>query len=362
MGIYRQRKSKFYWMSKTIDGIPYRKSTETNSKMEARAVFERWATELKTSLLPKPKAAVVAVNAPVSAVRFSDLAEKYKEWITGRQKGVEKRYSVIKILFERFGNKELSRISINDIEQLQTDMLKTNHAISYINKLTSVLKAIYTKAADWEMITESDLLRIRKVKQLKGEVARLRYLSEEEIVTLLSNCDVRLRAIVATALNTGMRRSELFGLTWDRVDLRNGVILLDKTKNGERREIPINETLRQTLNSIVRRIDIPYVFFNPDTLKKYSDSGIKRSFQTALRKSNIRDFTFHDLRHTFASRLVMAGADIASVQKLLGHKSIKMTLRYAHLSNVHLKTAVAVLDKKIHTFFIPDEKKENMKT
>ena len=103
--------------------------------------------------------------------------------------------------------------------------------------------------------------------------------------------------------------------------------LVGITKNGDRREIPINETLRNTLKGITRRLDVPYVFFDTKTGKPYKD--IKRSFKTAVRRAKIHDFKFHDTRHTFASHLVMAGVDLTTIKELLGHKTLTMTLRYA---------------------------------
>ena len=101
---------------------------------------------------------------------------------------------------------------------------------------------------------------------------------------------------------------------WDRhVDLKHGFILLDNTKNGERREIPINQTLKALFQSLTRRIEVPYVFYDPATGKHYKD--MKKSFTTACRKAGIRDFHFHDLRHTFASQLVMAGVDLTTVKR-----------------------------------------------
>ncbi len=119
-------------------------------------------------------------------------------------------------------------------------------------------------------------------------------------------------------------------MKWENVDLKHGFILLDKTKNGERREIPINDTLRSTLEGLPRRLDGGYVFYDPSTGSPYGD--IKNSFKGACKRAGIRDFHFHDLRHTFASHLVMAGIDIATVRELLGHKTLTMTLRYAHLA------------------------------
>ena len=113
-------------------------------------------------------------------------------------------------------------------------------------------------------------------------------------------------------------------------------------KNGERREVPINETLRATFSGIVRRIDLPYVFYNPGTDEPYT--MVTRSFASALKKAKITDFKFHDLRHTFASHLAMAGVELITIKELLGHKDITMTLRYAHLAPAQKKRAVNILD------------------
>ncbi len=139
-----------------------------------------------------------------------------------------------------------------------------------------------------------------------------------------------------------MRKTEILTLTWDNVDLKHGFILLNVTKNDERREIPINETLRQVLLNLPRRLDVPYLFFDAVSGKRYLD--VKRLFNTACRRAKIKDFRFHDLRHTFSSHLVMAGVDIMTVKDLLGHKSLNMTLRYAHLAPAHKVKALEMLD------------------
>lgn len=232
------------------------------------------------------------------------------------------------------------------IEQLQTDNISRGLKNARNNKTLNVLKHMFTKAVDWEMVEPEVLKRIRKVKLLP-ENKRLRYLSKQECQDLIKSCDPHLKPIVITALNTGMRKSEILNLQWVKnVDLKHNFILLERTKNGGRKEIPINDTLRNTLRDIPRRLDVPYVFFDSKTGKPYQD--VKRSFATALRRAKIQDFHFHDLRHTFASRLVMAGIDITTVKALLGHKDIKMTLRYAHLAPSHMVNAVNVLDSTIN--------------
>src|SRR5665647_1140084 len=105
------------------------------------------------------------------------------------------------------------------------------------------------------MLPEDKAKRLRQVKTLKEDNHRLRYLSFDECTKLINSCDKHLKPIVIFALNTGCRRGEILGLTWDRVDLQHGLVLLDKTKNGKRREIPINATVQKTLKGIVRRLD-----------------------------------------------------------------------------------------------------------
>jgi len=185
----------------------------------------------------------------------------------------------------------------------------------------------------------------------------LRYLSKEECQALVNACDKQLKhlkPIVVMALNTGMRKGEILNLKWDNVDITHGFILLDHTKNGERREIPINATLKQTLEELYkgttkrpRRIDVPYVFYDYTEGKPYLN--VQRSFVTACKNAKIRDFRFHDLRHTFASQLVMAGIDLTTIRELLGHKTLTMTLRYAHLAPSHKVKAVDILDQTLTT-------------
>jgi integrase len=197
-----------------------------------------------------------------------------------------------------------------------------------------------------EMVEADVLKRIRKVKLLR-EDRRLRYLeSKEQCQALIDSCDSHLRPIVIMALNTGLRKGNVLNLKWSNIDLKNGFILVDMTKNGERLEIPINETLRQTLQNLPRRLDNGYLFYGPKTDKPYPD--VKRSFSSACRKAGITNFHFHDLRHTFASHLIMAGIDLTTVKELLGHKDIKMTLRYAHLAPSHKVRAVEILDSTIN--------------
>ena len=147
---------------------------------------------------------------------------------------------------------------------------------------------------------------------------------------------------------------EALGLKWP--DIRNGFSYLTETKTDMPRQIPLNETLKRIFSAIPRNVNSDYVFCSGDG-KPFKD--VSRSFNTALKKAGIKDFHFHDLRHTFASWLVMRGASLKEVQELLGHRDIEMTMRYAHLSEDSKKKAMELLDSR------PDkgvEKKSSPKT
>ncbi|MCH8208651.1 MAG: site-specific integrase [Nitrospinae bacterium] len=275
---------------------------------------------------------------------FNELAEIYKEWAK-RQKAFKSKSCIIKMLVEEFGNCPLRRFTTLLIEEFQSKLMVEGKANATVNRRLACLKHMFTKATEWEMVEEEVNKRIKRVKLLPENNKRLRYLSREEVQDLIDACKPHLKPIVVTALNTGMRKEEILSLEWDKhIDLNHGFILLDKTKNGDRREIPINQTLRKTLQGIVRRLDSPYVFTDKEGNRF---QNCKRSFYSAIKKAGIKDFRFHDCRHTFASQLIMAGVDITTVKELLGHKTLTMTLRYAHLAPSHKVSAVELLDENV---------------
>ena len=319
------------------NGIRVYESTKTKNRKLAEEMYLNRRAEIIAGIEP-----VRRFESDI--ITFSELADKYLEFTSGRLKSHDRLKSFINTLNKYFSKKNLTDFTVLDVENMQSDIIGRKLSTAYANRLTAILKRMFKKATEWELIDESVLKRISSVKLLRGENKRLRYLSDDEIERLINPCSKELRPIVITALNTGMRKSEILHLTWDRVDLKNRLILLDKTKNGERREVPINNTLFQTLSGLTRHLKCGYIFYNPDTLKPYYD--LKKSFGKALKKAHILDFRFHDLRHTFASRLVMKGVDLTTVKELLGHKSITMTLRYSHLASAHIQNAVKALDNK----------------
>ena len=193
-----------------------------------------------------------------------------------------------------------------------------------INKELACLKCMLNKAIDWDKL---DVNPVRRVKQLKEENRRLRYLEKEEIAKLLASCPPKLKSIVVLALQTGMRKSEIQNLKWRDIDFKQGHICLLDQKNGERSYVPLNEPAKYALMRVRKHPSSPYVFCKPNG----ETYNLRKSFETTLKKSGILNFRFHDLRHTTASHLAMSGVDLNTIREIMRHKTMSMTLRYAHL-------------------------------
>jgi len=345
-GIYRRGKT--YWISYAgLDGRVIRESARSDKFKEAEALLTKRRQSVRDGKLPEVKR--------IGNHSFGELTEEYLKWAE-RQRGYRQKRLVVNQLKDRFCQYPLRRIDTRTLEGYQSEKLQAGKKPATVNRHIATLKHMIHKAVDWDMVEEETLKRVRKAKLLEENNRRLRFLSHEEAQALINACDDHLKPVVIMALNTGARKEEILGLKWDNVDLKHGFILLDQTKNGERREVPINQTLRGTLGRIVRRVDVPYVFYDAKTGKRYSN--LRRSFESACKRAKIRDFRFHDLRHSFASQLVMAGVDITTVKELLGHKTLTMTLRYAHLAPSHKVKAVEILDRSLTSALQKMHKKE----
>lgn len=243
------------------------------------------------------------------------------------------------------GNPPIHTIGVKQLEQYRDIRRQEKAAPATINRELSTIKHAMTKAVAWKLIRKEQREELRGVQKDKEPPGRLRYLvNKEEEDRLLRGCRGPFKALVIVALHTGMRRGELLRLTWEDVDLEQGYIHINETKSGERRTIPMNETVWSLMARLRSRQDIPWVFHSEEG-QPYRDTH--KIFLWVCKRAKITDFRFHDLRHTFASRLVMNGYPLATVSQLLGHKSIFMTMRYAHLSPEHRMGAVRSLDKNL---------------
>lgn len=287
-------------------------------------------------------------------IRFDNFAKEYLEVYAKPNKKSWRRDRIsIDNLTTFFGNRHLHEIGPIDIEKYKRSRIG-KVTKSTINRELACLKTIFNKAIEWGKAYNNP---VRKIKFFPENNRRLRYLTKEEIKTLYDACCDHLKPIIMVAITTGMRKSEILNLKWEDVDFHQRIIYLIDTKNNEKREIPMNDAAFDTLLKVKKHSNSPYIFCNNDG-KPYTD--IKKGFYAALRRSGIKNFRFHDLRHTFASHLAMAGVDLHTIKELLGHKDIKMTQRYAHLSPDHKRSAVNTLCNKVDTIWTPSKKEKKL--
>jgi len=267
-------------------------------------------------------------------IRFKDFVERYYLKHAGRERRLLSR---LKQVGREFDDKIMQEISA---WQIQKYVAKRKEEVrpSSVNRETALLKTIFSRAIQWNVCKENPA---KQIKLFKEENVRVRYLLDEEIWRLIDACDPAIRPIVTFAIFTGIRRGNLLSLTWDHVDLDRGIVTLEKTKSKKRLDIPLNEPARSVLRDIPWREGRVFRGRDGGPLK---ESGIRKRFARALKKSGIVDMTFHSLRHVFASALVMKGVDLNVVRELLGHSDMKMTLRYAFLAPSVKTAAVSVLD------------------
>ncbi len=224
-------------------------------------------------------------------------------------------------------------------------VLRRNEGVkpATINKELAMLsKAFNLAVKEWEWLKDNPVSRVPKEKENNE---RDRWLTEDEERRLLKNSFQWLKEIIVFALNTGLRQDELLSLEWSRVNLSRKTILIQKTKNGKPKTLPLNKIALGVLEqrSKVKSIKNDFVFFNRNG-KKINPNNLRTCFYIALKKSRIEDFRFHDLRHTFATRLTQRGVDIYKIAKLLGHRDIKMTQRYSHHCPESLRDGVELLE------------------
>lgn len=326
-----------YYIDYAFEGGRFRENVG-NSKATAEIILAK----IKSNIAEGKHLDVVKKEK----IKFEVFAQEYLD-VHSKQhkKSWETDLHIIKILNRFFKGKCLSEITTKDIEQFK--LARSNEKVAKrtisnatVNRELDTLSGIFNKAVAWGRLKASPM---KSVKALKVPQGRLRFLEEEQIVNLLSNCTGNLKAIVTLALFTGMRRGEIFGLKWYDIDSKRNIITLLDTKNGDKREVPMNEQVQNALINLKKHPKCEYIFCDENGVPVHD---IRKSYSTALKKSGITNFRFHDLRHTFASQLVMSGIDLNTVRELLGHRDLTMTLRYSHLSCNHRQKAVDTLAER----------------
>ncbi|OGT38471.1 MAG: hypothetical protein A3F11_05035 [Gammaproteobacteria bacterium RIFCSPHIGHO2_12_FULL_37_14] len=304
------------------------------------------------------------------------LDDHYKPWVTEHRRVGHQTLAQLKRCFgDLFGDKPLTEITPVLVDQWRTQRLKKGSKAETANRDIAILKAALSKAVLWGLLTKNPL---NKLKMLKTDRSiKVRFLSTEEEKRLRDAAVLRenkvkaerehanqwrsergydlfpdmkqltfvdhMRPMILLSINTGLRRGEVFSLRWENIDLERATLTIEgaDAKSGKTRHVPLNTEALHVLKIWKKQTgNVGLVFANRDGQRF---DNIKKAWLGILRAAKIENFRWHDLRHHFASRLVMAGVDLNTVRELLGHTDMSMTLRYAHLAPEHKANAVEKL-------------------
>lgn len=331
------KRGKVWWMSFTYHGTRIRRSTSTSDKRLAEAILAKVKTQIvEGEFFDKLEE---------RERKFREMMERYlkEQSVLKAPKSRVRDVSALKHLLPVFGEKLLAEITPKSLAAYKTQRRIEGAAPATTNKeLQLVRHAFNLTIREWEWCRNNPMHKV-SMEPVHNQVDR--WLTADEETRLLNASPVWLREIIIFALNTGMRQGEILALKWQDVDFCRGTLVVMKSKNRERRTVPLNNIVFELLAA--KRAACG----GKDGLVFLTGLGnplqaryLVRAFTKARDRADIPDFRFHDLRHTFATRLVQKGVDLYKVQRLLGHKTGLMTQRYAHHSPESLRDGVKVLE------------------
>jgi integrase len=333
-GVFERPKgSKIYWIRYRDDRAHDRIEKVGPSLREAVALREAYLTDIRRG----------DYDARLRTARPRSLADTIAQYLKDalpRSRDGQKLRQFATLWTARLGDYDLDQIEQRHVEAFRSQRLNEGVTPATVNRAVTFLKRVFSVAVSWKWARANPLTSVRKLVENN---ARVRWLTFDEQARLKEAMPARWWPYVVIALGTGLRLSEQLGLRWADVDFQNGVITIPRSKHGEKRYIPLRDDVAEALRSLPSFGRSPWVTPNRRgtgaTTRNWSARDV---FADARDAAAVVDFHWHDLRHTFASRLVMAGVPLNTVRELLGHKSITMTLRYAHLAPSHLREAISM--------------------
>lgn len=281
------------------------------------------------------------------AIPFAELVEDCLLWSEHNKLSWWDDRLRMKRVIERFGEKMVSDVNVKSLEAFKRDLIVEGLSGGTINRIFALLSLTFKLARQIGKVTDNPCSKIKRVRE---NPHRTRYLSEDEEARLRDAIrNPRNLLELDVAIHTGMRQSEQYGMEWPAVDLSGKVLTISRSKHGATRHIPLNEEAESAFRTLSESRNGDRRVFGICSPKKW--------FDTAIDKAKIEDFTWHDLRHTFGSRLAMSGVSMKSIQELMGHRSILTTMRYAHLSPEYQREAV----KKLSSYSLKSVAEKNHK-
>lgn len=329
---------KVYYIDYRVRGVRKRERVGF-SKRAAQEALESRSTDIRREkfdgIFPEPSYTLAEIRDQY--LKFSETTKSPGTY--ERDQGI-----IDRLLIPFFGPTSLHQITPHQVEDYRSRRAADGIAPATINKEVQLLKHIVKKAVEWGKIRTNQIANIKPLKTPPGRVC---YLRLEQIPKLMNACPVWLRPIVMIDMNTGLRRGEILGLQKQNIDRKNRLIIIEKTKNNDRKIIPMNRIVFEVMRSLPTRMDTTFIF-GDENGEPLSPNKVSMAFKRACHRAGIKDFSLHDIRHHFASYLTMKGQNQRTVQELLGHRDPKMTMRYSHLSPEHLRAAVESLEELGH--------------
>ena len=327
MGLYRR--GKIFWFTIKQANKRIQESTGTENKKLAEKIFAKALNEIvEGKWFEKQKA---------KSTTFKEMTEKYLH----KYHRMRDEFTVKKLL-PVFGHLTLADITTEIVSDYRDERLKKVKPATVYQELSLMRRMFNVARREWKWVQDNPIADLSF--SVGNSNARYRWLSLEE-EKLLMDCASPdwLKDVITFALHTGMRRGEILNLLWKDVDFEGRLVRIEKSKNSEKRSVPMSKTVGDLLRRMKVRVITGQVF-------PVTEAALKDGFVRAVKKGKIDDFHFHDLRHTFATRLVQNGIDIYVVKELLGHKTITMTMRYAHHYPESLRHGVEVLDRLCYKY------------
>jgi integrase len=338
-GVFEKPKGSGVWWINYQDAAGARHREKVGRESVAVEAYYQRRQEIREGKFQAPR---TASHGPT----FRELASSRMQHKRTRIRPKSYRADEIRLepLLTLYGDLPAASITAVTISQMLAGLVEMGRATGTANRYRSLLSSVFAHGVEAGSIQVNPVAKVERYRESPG---RIRFLTDKEEPRLRKSiCKIHPTGLAEfeLALNTGMRRGEQYALRWSDVDVEHQTLIVPESGKTGSRHIPLNRTALAAIARL-RRQTAGAPFVCPDRGAE-EQRDFRRWFEAACAEAKILDFTWHDLRHTFGSRLAMAGADVRSIQELMGHKGIQTTLRYMHLSRGHLHSAVDTLVKE----------------
>lgn len=333
-GLYERVPGSGVWWIQWSDGQGKKHREKAGSKEAARKLYQ----ERKTRVLRNEKLPELVAR---KVLTVKDMVERYRpSWEAKKSARDDDRYAAYWI--EAIGNLAANEVRPSDIEAWRSHRIKVDKVTgATCNRACAFLRRIFNLAIRDEILDGTN--PVAKIRFVRENNQIVRYLTEDEEAALRAVCSPENWLKIEVAFLSGLRQMEQLRLRRDDLDFRARVVTVRESKHGEARRVPMSDRLAELFRQQLDSHTSDWVFPGSEEGTHFTASGATHALKRAMKQAGVKNFRWHDLRHSFCSRLAMAGCSLVTIQQLAGHKQITVTQRYAHLSPEHNRAAMELL-------------------